>query len=102
MELVRYPQGNVLLRNLARDFPIVSHGERCYLWDTNGKRYFDGSSGALVVSVGHGNQEIADRVQAQLRQVGYVNGTHFTSRPTEALATRLAALLPGEPRRVAF
>ncbi len=24
---VHYPQGNVLLRNLARDFPVVTHGQ---------------------------------------------------------------------------
>ena len=96
---VRYPQGNVLLRNLARDMPIISHGEGIYLFDRDGKRYVDASSGALVVSVGHGNKRVADAIHAQLLKVGYVNGTQFTSEATEALATRLvelaAAELPG-------
>ncbi len=93
---VRYPDGHVLLRNLARDMPVIARGDGIYLYDKAGKRYVDASSGALVVSVGHGNQEVADRIHAQLTQVGYVNGTHFTSDVTEELATRLAALAAAE------
>lgn len=96
---VRFPDGHVLLRNLSREMPVISHGEGIYLFDKNGKRYVDASSGALVVSVGHGNRRVADAVHAQLCQVGYVNGTQFTSEPTETLATRLTDLassqLPG-------
>ncbi len=88
--VVRYPEGHVLLRNLSRDMPVISHGEGIYLFDKDGKRYVDASSGALVVSVGHGNRRVADALHAQLCQVGYVNGTHFTSEATETLAARLA------------
>ncbi len=93
---VRYPDGNVLLRNLTREMPIIARGEGIYLFDESGKRYIDASSGALVVSVGHGNKHVADALHAQLLKVGYVNGTHFTSRATETLATRLAVLATAE------
>ncbi|MDC0713357.1 aspartate aminotransferase family protein [Stigmatella sp. ncwal1] len=99
---VRYPEGNVLLRHLARDFPVVSHGEGIYLFDTQGKRYLDGSAGALVASVGHGNREVADRIHEQLLRVSYVNGTHFTTEVTEQLASRLCALAPAGLSRAAF
>jgi adenosylmethionine-8-amino-7-oxononanoate aminotransferase len=104
---VRFPEGNVLLRNLAQDLPVISHGEGIYLFDRQGKRYIDASAGALVASVGHGNREIADAIHAQLVRVGYVNGTQFTSEATESLAARLAALVAGElpgfgPARAAF
>lgn len=87
---VRYPDGNVLLRNLNRDFPVISHGKGVYLFDTAGKRYIDAVSGALVVSVGHGNQEVVDRISQQLAKVSYINGMQFTSEPAEELAARLA------------
>ncbi|MBZ4399256.1 MULTISPECIES: aspartate aminotransferase family protein [unclassified Myxococcus] len=99
---VRYPQGNVLLRNLARDFPVVTHGQGVHLFDASGKRYLDASAGALVASVGHGNREVADRIHEQLLRVAYVNGTHFTTDVTEALATRLCALAPQGLTRAAF
>jgi adenosylmethionine-8-amino-7-oxononanoate aminotransferase len=94
MSIVRYPAGHVLLRNLNRDFPIISHGEGPYLFDQDGKKYFDGSGGALVVSAGHGNKKIAQKIFEQISKVAYVNGTQFTSEPTEKLAERLAALSP--------
>jgi adenosylmethionine-8-amino-7-oxononanoate aminotransferase len=93
---VRYPQGNVLLRNLSKELPVIDRGEGIYLFDTSGKRYVDASSGALVVSVGHGSRKVADAIHAQLTKVGYVNGTQFTSQVTETLATRLATLAAGE------
>lgn len=88
---VHYPEGSVLLRNLQRDYPVISHGEGIYLYDQAGKRYLDGSSGALVVSVGHGNAAIAQAVAQQLSQCAYVNGMHFTSSVTESLAAALIA-----------
>ncbi len=94
--VVRYPEGSVLLRSLGRELPVISHGEGIYLFDRDGKRYVDASAGALVVSVGHGNREVADAIHAQLFRVGYVNGTQFTSEPTEALAARLAARVASE------
>ena len=104
MKHVRYPDGHVLLRNLSKNFPVISHGEGPYLFDTNGKKYFDGSGGALVVSAGHGNLEIVKKIGEQLAKVVYVNGIQFTSEPTEKLADRLAKLSP-EPEdlnRVCF
>jgi adenosylmethionine-8-amino-7-oxononanoate aminotransferase len=94
MDFVRYPDGHVLLRNLSRDFPIISHGEGPYLYDRSGKRYFDGSSGALVVSAGHGNREISQKIFDQISKVAYVNGTQFTSQAVEKLAEKLARLSP--------
>lgn len=95
-EAVRYPEGSVLLRNLGKALPVISHGEGIYLFDRAGKRYVDAAAGALVASVGHGNREIADAIHAQLLRVGYVNGTQFTSEVTEGLAERLAARVSAE------
>lgn len=91
---VRYPDGHVLLRNLNRDFPVISHGEGLYLYDTAGKKYLDASGGALVMSVGHGNKEVVARIAEQLAQVGYVNGTQFTSGVAEDLALKLCTRAP--------
>lgn len=94
MKFVRYPDGNVLHRNLNCNFPIISHGTGPYLFDQNGKKYFDGAGGALVVSVGHGNTEITEKIFKQLSQVAYVNGNQFTSDSTEKLASKLASISP--------
>lgn len=92
---VRFPDGHVLLRNLNRDYPVISHGQGLYLFDRSGKRYIDASGGALVTSVGHGNAEIARAIAKQLEQVAYVNGTQFTSQAAEELAAFLCGASPG-------
>lgn len=100
---VQYPQGHTLLRNLRRSYPVVARGEGVYLYDEDGARWLDGSSGAFVASIGHGVSEVADAIHAQLAAVGYVNGTQFTSRVTEDLADRLCTSTPlGEPARAFF
>lgn len=99
---VKYPDGNTLLRNLFREFPIISHGDGLYLFDTTGKKYLDASSGALVVSIGHGNKEVARKVGEQMARVGYVNGTQFTSQPMEEFSQKLCALAPEGLNRVAL
>jgi len=95
MKTIRYPEGNVILRNLKRDIPVVSRGSGPYLFDQEGKRYIDACGGAYVASVGHANEEVIHRITEQLRKVSYVNGTQFTSEPTESLARKLAEL--GKP-----
>ena len=35
--------------------PLALSGEGCYLLDASGKRYFDGSGGAAVSCLGHGD-----------------------------------------------
>ena len=87
---IQYPQGNVLLRNLAKTYPVCTHGKGSYLYDQDGKKYFDGSGGALVASLGHGNETLATEIFEQMKKVAYVNGTQFTSPAMEACATHLS------------
>ena len=100
MSFVKYPYGNVLLRNLKKNYPVISHGEGIYLWDTNGKKYIDASGGAMVTSVGSGNREVADAINAQMQKVAYVNGMHFTSQVVEDFAKKLSSLAPEGLKRV--
>ena len=50
---------------------ICDHGEGIYLVDQNGKRYIDFSGGALVASIGHGDQRVAQAVTEQMKKVSY-------------------------------
>jgi adenosylmethionine-8-amino-7-oxononanoate aminotransferase len=89
---VQFPEGHTLLRNLNKKFPVVTHGKGVHLFDQDGKRYFDGSGGALVVSLGHGNSRLAARVGEQMSKVAYVSGMQFTSEAMEQVSARLAEL----------
>jgi adenosylmethionine-8-amino-7-oxononanoate aminotransferase len=81
-------------------FPEIVRGEDVYLWERAGRRYLDAAGGALVVSVGHGVEEIARAIEGQARSLAYVHGTEFTSPPMEALAAELARRAPVDDARV--
>jgi len=94
MSTHRYPDSHVFYRKLTRNYPLITHGEGCWLVDEEGRRYLDGSGGAFVANLGHGVAEIGEAMARQAAKVAYLNGTAFTSEPVEALADELATLLP--------
>lgn len=85
---------NVFYRSPGSAYPRISHGEGVFLFDTGGKRYLDGSSGALVANLGHGRAEIARAMEEQAAKVGFAHTARFTSDAQEELADRIAGLLP--------
>ena len=50
----------------------VKYGEGVYLYDYDGKRYIDFSSGLMNVNIGHGNQRVTEAVVKQMQEVTYV------------------------------
>ncbi|HVT59382.1 MAG TPA: aspartate aminotransferase family protein [Thermoanaerobaculia bacterium] len=97
----RYPDSPLWYRRLDRAFPQAVRGEGVWVVAEDGRRYLDAVGGALAVNVGHGVDEIAGAVAAQLRELAYVNGTQFTNRAAEELARELAEVLP-EPLRYSY
>jgi adenosylmethionine-8-amino-7-oxononanoate aminotransferase len=87
---IQYPDGHVLLRNLTKKYPVISHGRGIELFDQTGKRYLDACGGALVVTLGHGNIELVQEITEQMNRVAYVNGMQFTSPVMEECAANLA------------
>lgn len=89
-----HPQGHVFYRKLNHARPMISHGEGIYLWDTDGKRYIDGSGGPLVINVGHGRQEIVAAMARQASQAAFVHPLTFTSQVLEDYCNALADVVP--------
>jgi taurine---2-oxoglutarate transaminase len=71
----------------------VKRAERVYLYDHDGKRYIDFSSGLMNVNIGHGNQRVADAVMKQMQEVSYVTPACATQVRGE-LGKKLAEIAP--------
>ena len=84
----------VFSRALGRPLPVVWRGQGACLWDIDGRRYLDGSGGAVVVNVGHGREEVAAAMSRQAATAAYVHGTQFASDALEDYARRLARHAP--------
>ncbi|MEY8830693.1 aspartate aminotransferase family protein [Sedimentitalea sp. XS_ASV28] len=93
---------HVFPRHSKLNPPTAIAGEGCYLIDSNGKRYLDGSGGAAVSCLGHGDAEVTEAIKAQLDKLAFAHSGFFTSEPAEALADLLIEHAPGQLDRVYF
>ncbi|SLN14872.1 aminotransferase family protein [Roseisalinus antarcticus] len=82
--------------------PFLDRGEGIYLFDETGKRYIDGSSGAMVSNIGHSNPRVLTAMKAQMDKATFGYRLHFRTEPAEALAARTAAMMPDGLDRVFF
>ena len=79
----------------------VKYAEGVYLYDYDGKRYIDFSSGLMNVNIGHGNQRVTDAVMKQMQEVSYVTPSCVTKARGE-LGKKVASLAPEGLNRTLF
>ncbi len=91
---------HIFARHCHSSLPTAVGGEGCYLIDETGKRYLDGSGGAAVSCLGHGDQSVIEAVKSQLETLAFAHTGFFTSQPAEELASLLIANAPGSLDRV--
>ncbi|MCH2068022.1 aspartate aminotransferase family protein [Shimia sp.] len=91
---------HVFPRHSRKSLPTVARGEGVFLYDTEGKAYFDGSGGAAVSCLGHSDPAVIEAIKAQLDATAFAHTGFFTSEPAEELAAKLIANAPGNLDRV--
>lgn len=82
--------------------PFLDHGEGIYLIDESGKRYIDGSSGAMVSNIGHSNPRVLAKIKAQMDKATFGYRLHFRTHPSEDLAAKTVEMTPDGLDRVFF
>ncbi len=86
--------GHIFGRTTSGQMPTAVKGEGCYIIDSDGKRYFDGSGGAAVSCLGHSNERVKRAISDQLLNLDFAHTGFFTSEPAEALADVLIENAP--------
>jgi taurine---2-oxoglutarate transaminase len=79
----------------------ISHAEGVYLYDFEGNRYLDFSSGLMNVNIGHGDQRVTRAVSEQMQQVSYVTPACAT-KPRGELGKMIASITPGGLNKTFF
>ncbi len=82
--------------------PMLDRALGVYMWDKDGKRYLDGSSGAMVCNLGHSNPQVLSAMQRQMEKSTFGYRLHFETEASEALASKLASLMPKGLNKVFF
>ena len=91
---------HVFPRHTKASPPVAVKGDGVYLIDKQGKQYFDGSGGAAVSCLGHGDIQVIDAIKAQLDRMEFAHTGFFTSDAAESLADLLVQNAPGNLDRV--
>ena len=80
--------------------PAATSAQGCYIYDKSGKSYLDGSGGAAVSCLGHGDPDIISAIKSQADQLSFAHTSFFTSEPAEELTELLIKYAPGDLDRV--
>lgn len=64
---------------------VLDRGEGVYLYDIDGKKYLDFTSGIAVFALGYGNQQYNDALKAQIDKVLHVSNYFYTVPMADAL-----------------
>jgi putrescine aminotransferase len=81
----------------------IVRGEASTVWDDAGKALIDVSGALWYCNVGYGRAELAEAAAAQMRELAsYKTYDGFTSPQTEALAARVAEVVPLDGAKVFF
>jgi predicted acetylornithine/succinylornithine family transaminase len=83
-------EADTVLQTYIRPEVVFARGAGAYLFDTEGKRYLDFSSGIAVTALGHSDPEWVTAVQEQAAALVHVSNLYHTG-PQVALAQRLVA-----------
>ncbi|MDR2457329.1 MAG: aspartate aminotransferase family protein [Clostridiales Family XIII bacterium] len=63
----------VLSLDFNREYPRIVSGKGIYMYTEDGKEIIDGASGPVLVSLGHGIDEIANAIAEQARKIAFVH-----------------------------
>lgn len=80
--------------------PVAVRGDGIYLYDQSGKQYLDGSGGAAVSCLGHGDPDVTAAIKAQADVLAFAHTGFLSSEPAEALADLLIENAPDGIERV--
>ncbi len=80
-----------VLPTYARNYINFKSGANATLFDENGKKYIDFTSGIGVVSVGHANERVASVICEQVKKITHISNL-FLIEPQAKLAKKLVNL----------
>jgi hypothetical protein len=85
------------------EVPVISHGEHCSVYDTNGKKYFDALSGLFCTQIGYSfGAELGEAAAKQMAELPFYTNWNYAHPRSVELAGKVAELAPGDLNRIFF
>jgi len=93
----------VISPSYTRGYPLViARGEGAQVWDVDGNRFIDFTTGIAVTATGHAHPAVVKAIQDQAARFIHMSGTDFYYEPQIALAERLVSVAPFEGDSMVF
>jgi 4-aminobutyrate aminotransferase len=88
---------------IGRYSPVtVDRGEGVYIWDTNGDRWLDFTSGIAVTNTGHCHPKVVAAIREQAGKMIHAQANILAHEPMMRLARELTATMPEHLNHVLF
>ncbi|MFO1107251.1 MAG: aminotransferase class III-fold pyridoxal phosphate-dependent enzyme [Amaricoccus sp.] len=82
---------------------FVSTAKGCYLYDAEGKRYFDAVGGLWCTNIGAGREDMAKAISDQILKLSYANPFgNLSHEPAVELSDKLVSLAPAHLNHVYY
>ena len=98
---IKEKSSKYLFQNYGRADLSFTHGNGCYLYDTEGKEYLDLIAGIAVNAVGYAHPKWVEAMQAQVSRMAHVSNM-FHIEEQAVLAENIAGVTPGNLDRTLF
>lgn len=69
----------------------LAHGQGCWVWDTNGKKYLDGLGGIAVNTLGHAHPKLVPALHDQINKIIH-SSNYYVVPLQEKLAAKLCEI----------
>ncbi|CAF1292881.1 unnamed protein product [Adineta steineri] len=86
---VNTTSSHVFHRSLVNEPLLAVRAEGNYIYLKDGRKLLDGSGGAAVTNIGHGDKRVIAGILDQLQTVDYVHSGTFSNKTAEELAIEL-------------
>ncbi len=90
-----------LIQCYTTDDLVFTNGKGMYLYDDKGKKYLDFSGQFSACTLGHGNEEMAEALKAQIEKIVSVTSC-FATEERAALAEKMIEISPEGLEQVMF
>ena len=87
---------------LTADVVIIERGEGCYLIDTAGNRYIDGTASMWTNVHGHNHPDLNTALKVQLDKIAHTTLLGYSNIPAIQLAQKLAEITPAGLNKVFY
>jgi len=92
----------VMMKSAPIPAALLTHGNGCYVWDDDGKRYLDFLAGIAVNSLGHAHPALVEAVSRQIATLAHVSNLFASPQQLELAKNLVRITGAGDEGRVFF